>query len=84
MEHHDKKVTRQEKIQITMMILTVIVICLMIFVIVTLIKNAEEIRQNPIDYAINNGNIERCVCYNDQNQIAYFGYENSNISLFET
>lgn len=73
MESTNEKVTRQEVIQITMIIVTIVVICLMIFAIVTLIRNAEEIRQNPVDYAVKNSNIEYCTCYNEEGQYKDFG-----------
>ena len=73
--------TREEKFQIGMFVMTIVLVCVLIIAIVTLARYAEEIKTNPIDYAINNGNIKSCVCYNDVGQTAYFGEHNAfNIS----
>ncbi len=69
----DKKITRQEKIQIGIIVTTLIVIVVMIVAIMTLIKYAEEIRNNPIDYAIKHTTIKSCSCYDEQGREAYFG-----------
>lgn len=67
------KITRQEIIQIGIIITTLIVICVMIVAIITLVKYAEEIRDNPIDYAIKTTDINSCTCYNNQGKTAHFG-----------
>ncbi len=83
MANSNTKITRQEKIQIGIIVTTLLVICVMIVAIVTLVKYAEEIRNNPIDYAIKNTEITSCTCYDEQNREAYFGKQTSINSLFD-
>ncbi len=73
MESNDTKITRKEIIQIVFNILLAITIAALIFSIITLIKKSEEIKSDPIDYAIKNSNIESCMCFNDQGQSRAYG-----------
>jgi len=67
--------TRQEKIQIASLVLTVVVIFFLVIAIVMIVKYSEEIKSNPIEYAIDNSEIVSCVCYNDLGQSASYGEE---------
>ncbi len=82
MEHTNKKMTRQEKIQIGIIITTFVVICVMIIAIITLVKYAEEIRNNPVDYAIEHTNIKSCTCYNGEGLQAFFGQKSGIDNTF--
>lgn len=68
--------TREEKIQIAAIITTIIVVFVIIVAIIVLVRYAEEIKSNPIDYAIKNTDIVSCVCSNDAGQTARFGEYN--------
>ena len=73
MESNDTKITRKEIIQIVFNILLAITIAALIFTTITLIKKSEEIKNDPIDYAIKNSNIESCICFNDEGQSHNYG-----------
>ncbi len=74
---------RQEKIQIALIVTTLIVICVMIIAIITLVKYADEIRNNPIDYAIKHTEIKSCICYDEQNREGHFGEQRDINNLFD-
>ena len=73
MEHTNTKITRKEIIQIIFTILLAVAIAVLLFTIITLIKKAEEIKTDPIDYAIKNSNIESCFCINSEGQSKSYG-----------
>ncbi len=75
---------KKEWIQIIFNILLAITIGTLIFTTITLIRNAEEIKNDPIDYAIKNSNIERCTCFNSEGQIHNYGREGSSEINFTT
>ena len=81
-ESSNIKITRKEWIQIIFNILLAITIATLIFTTITLIKNAEEIRNDPIDYAIKHSNINSCTCYNNQGQIKNYGLEEASETSF--
>ncbi len=83
MADSNTKMTRQEKLQIAIIITTMIVICVMIVAIITLVKYAEEIRNSPIDYAIKNTEIQACVCYDTQGREGHFGERTDINSLLD-
>lgn len=65
MENTNTKVNKglSEKLQISILILTVIAICLFIIAIVVLVNNIDEIKQNPIDYGIDKYEFDSCTCF---------------------
>lgn len=76
MEFNDTKITRKESIQIVFNILLALAIGALIFTAITIIKKAEEIKMDPIEYAIKNSDIESCTCFNGQGQVHTYGYQN--------
>ena len=66
------KITRREKIELTMTILLVIAIATMIVAIIVLVKNVDAIKSNPIDYGIDNSEITMCTCFNQQGEYKDF------------
>ena len=81
MEYNDSKITRKEIIQIVFNILLALAIGALIFTTITIVKNAEEIKTDPIDYAIRNSNIESCVCFNSEGQTHNYGISDSETSF---
>jgi len=73
MEHTNTKITRKEIIQIIFTILLAVAIAVLLFTIITLVKKSEEIKTDPIEYAIKNSNIESCICFNSEGQSHAYG-----------
>lgn len=64
---------REEKIQLASMIALFIFIALLVFTIVLLVKNINLLKDNPIDYGIQNSNLEICSCSSKTGQLYVFG-----------
>lgn len=64
----------KDKIQVAALILLAILIVVLIMAIVVLAKNVEEIKSDPVAYAINNDFYDSCSCYNE-GDINYKGYD---------
>lgn len=64
MENANTKVKKgiSEKLQVIILALIVIAICAFIISIIVLVKNVDEIKQNPIDYGIDKYGFESCTC----------------------
>lgn len=58
--------TRSEKNQIYLLILIAVLICSLIVAIIVLVKNADEIRESPVEYAIKHTQLESCSCYTSE------------------
>lgn len=56
----------KDKIQIASLILIAIFIVALIVAIVVLVKNADEIRSDPVQYAIDNDFYNSCSCSSDE------------------
>lgn len=63
--HSEKKLKTSEKTQIILLVFIGILILLLIIAIVVIIKNVDEIRSDPVNYAIRNTPINSCTCYLD-------------------
>ena len=63
----------KDKIQIASLILIAIFIVVLIVAIVVLVKNADEIKNDPVQYAIDNDFYNSCSCSNEE-----FGFINFN------
>lgn len=73
MEHHDTKMTRREKIHIGFLILLAVFIGTLFFAVVSLVKYAEEIRSDPVQYAISKGLLDSCICFKEGKGIVNYG-----------
>ena len=62
----------KDKIQIAVLVLISVLIVVLIMAIVVLAKNAEEIRSDPVEYAIQNGFYDSCSCTNSKVGIVNF------------
>ena len=64
MEDANTKISKRvsEKMQVAILIVTVLAICLFIIAIIVLVKNVDEIKQNPIDYGIDKYGFDMCTC----------------------
>ncbi len=65
MENVNTKISKgvSEKMQVAILVLTVLAICLFIIAIIVLVKNVDEIKQNPIDYGIDKYEFDSCTCF---------------------
>ena len=65
MENANTKISKgvSEKMQVAILILIVLAICLFIIAIIVLVKNVDEIKQNPIDYGIDEYECDSCTCF---------------------
>ena len=63
----------KDKIQIALLIIIAIFIVVLIIAIVVLVKNVDEIKSNPVKYAIDNGFYDSCSCSSKE-----FGFVNFN------
>ncbi len=64
---------RQEKLQITILILIAIFIVVLIATLVILVKNVDEIKSDPVQYAVDNGLYDSCSCINENIGQRHFG-----------
>ena len=62
----------KDKIQIAVLIIISVLIIVLIMAVVVLAKNAEEIKSDPVEYAINNGFYDSCSCTNSEVGIVNF------------
>ncbi len=63
----------KDKIQIAALILIAILIVVLIMAVVVLAKNANEIKSDPVQYAIDNGFYDSCSCSNEKSGVVTFG-----------
>lgn len=63
---NNARLRRNERIQIMYLILTALAVISIIFATVSLIKNAEMIKEDPINYAIEKNKYASCICYDEQ------------------
>ncbi len=76
MENTNTKINKgmSDKIQIAILILTIIAVCCFIVAIIVLVNNIDEIKQNPIDYGIDKYELDSCTCvYNGINYQDFYG-----------
>ena len=68
MENTDTKIKNGlgEKLQVAILILLIVAICSFIIAIIVLVKNVDEIKQNPIDYGIDKYGFDSCTCFNGE------------------
>ena len=64
---------KKDKIQIATLILIAVLIVVLIMAIVILSKNVDEIKSDPVQYSIDNGFYDSCVCSNQQFNRIVFG-----------
>ena len=78
MENTNTKINKglNEKLQIAILIAIVIAICSFIVAIIVLVKNIDEIKNNPIDYGIDKYEFNSCTCF--YNQFEYHDFHGSN------
>ena len=62
----------RDKIQIAALILIAVLIVVLIMAVVVLAKNTEEIRSDPVQYAIENEFYDSCSCINSKVGIVNF------------
>lgn len=74
MENTNTKINKglSEKLQIAILVLTVVFICLLIIAIIVLVRNVDEIKQNPIDYGIDKYEFDSCTCFSSDNSFKDF------------
>ncbi len=67
---------RNEKYQIVMLVLIAILLFCLIFSIIVLLRNLDEIKKNPVDYAIEEDRfgLDRCTCFTDEEVMVSFPY----------
>ena len=65
----------KDKIQIASLILIAVLIVVLTMAIVVLAKKAEEIRSNPVQYAIDNDFYNSCYCFGIQGKAVNFNKE---------
>lgn len=82
MEHN--AITREEKIQIAMLIAIFILIMALIVAIVLFSKNVELIKTNPIQYSIDKTELTSCTCFTETGQSVRFGDAENIFSFIET
>lgn len=77
MDNPDEKIkmSRAEKIQISAMVITIIFICVLIITLGVLVKNIDEIKSFPVQYAVDKGLVNSCTCYDTHGNVEYFGDE---------
>lgn len=63
------KTTKSEKIQVALLILIGVFICALIVAIVVFVDNAEEVRSEPVQYAIDNTDLDWCTCMDEDKGI---------------
>ena len=73
MEHNDSKMNRSEKIQVVFLIMMGLTIGAILLATTSLIKYAEEIRQDPVDYAISKEVYNSCSCIAGGGRVVDFG-----------
>lgn len=75
MEHNDQEIKKPKRtiIHVVFLVLLAIAIFAIIFAVVTLLKNIEEIKIDPINYAINKTSLESCTCVDQSGQTVFFG-----------
>jgi len=66
---------RKEKIQLTFMILIIIFMAMLLFSIVYLIKNVNEIKSDPINYGMRNRGYSTCSCNTPQGENFFYSLE---------
>ena len=54
----------KEKIQIAGLIVILIAVAALIYTTIVIIKRSEEIKMDPVEYAIEHTDIEMCTCVN--------------------
>lgn len=79
--NEDLKMTRAEKIQISFLILTMVLICVLIVAIGVLVKNIDEIKTFPVQYAVDKGLVNSCTCTDLSGNSQYFGNEINRIII---
>ena len=57
---------RSEKIQISFLVLIAIAIACLIIAIVVIVKNIDEIKNDPFEYGMNKMGIENCQCFHSE------------------
>lgn len=74
MEDNDTEIKNRisEKLQIAILVLTVIAICAFIIAIIVLVKNVDEIKKNPIVYGIDKYGFDSCTCFDSLNNYEDF------------
>ncbi len=71
----------KDKIQIAALVVISILIIVLIMAIVVLVKNVDEIKNDPVRYAIDNDFYNSCSCSNDEVGIVNFNKENGDTKL---
>lgn len=61
------------KKEIAILVLILVLIIVLIVAIMAIVKNADEIRMSPIDYALNKTSLESCTCVDDLGNTYVFG-----------
>lgn len=79
--NEEVKMTRAEKIQISFLVLTMVLICVMIVAIAVLVKNVDEIKSFPVQYAVDKGLVNSCTCSDASGNTQYFGNEINRIII---
>ena len=63
----------RSKLHLAFLILLAVALFSILFAIVTLLKNIEVIKTDPINYAINKTSLESCSCIDESGQLVFFG-----------
>lgn len=73
MESNDTEIKPSGGRQIVFLILLAIAIGVLIFTSIVLVRNAEEIRSDPVQYAISNDFYDSCSCFKEGSGVRNFG-----------
>jgi competence protein ComGC len=72
--------TKSNKLNIIFLVLMVIAICIMLFLIVTLIKNKDIITSDPLNYGMKMHNFTTCSCMDSE----YTRWESNDSGFINT
>ncbi|MBW2969364.1 hypothetical protein KY314_04620 [Candidatus Woesearchaeota archaeon] len=73
MEDIKKLKEKELKLKMIFLVLLALAIITLIVAIGSLLKNAEEISTDPINYAIEKNKYSSCVCYDNVGRLYYYG-----------
>jgi len=75
----EEKLKKTERNQIILLGLIAVLIFLLLVAIIILVRNVDEIKSDPIEYAIANTPIDSCVCFAGDQYIDYPGSNKNQV-----
>ncbi len=79
MENNDTKMRKSEIKQFIFLILLAVAVGALLFTCIILVKNAKEIKSDPVEYAVSNDFYDSCTCFKEGVGIVKFLGENQVI-----